>query len=129
MRRIVISVQNVLIASFLEKSLIERGEMLPEIMKGLPRDGEIASLCFALKPDVLLLEFTPYEPFDYATRMQVITQVRQAAPHCRIAVLSDDSTWRDLSEQLQEAKKAGIVDNFFYTSVSGGYLAAALEAM
>lgn len=129
MRRIVISVQNALLASFLEKSLMERGDMLPETVSGVPEEGDIVSLCFNLKPDVLLLEFTPYSPFDYATRMKVIEQVRQVAPRCRIAALSDDNTWRDLSEQLQEAKKAGIVDNFFYTSVSGSYLAAALEAM
>ena len=34
-----------------------------------------------------------------------------------------------LAERVKDAKKNGVVDGFFYSSVSGEYLAAALDSL
>lgn len=129
MRRIVISVQNSLLATLIEKSILERGEMLPVIVEEARIESELVSACVSLHPDVLLLEFAGQPPFDNQTRLRQIQAVRQAVPQCRIAGICDDRASRDLGEQVVMNCKSGILDNFFYMSVSGEYLAAALEAM
>lgn len=128
MRSIVISVQNSLLATLIKKSILERGEMLPEVVTGSSLE-DLVQTCQSCRPDVILLEFSCKPPFDCKTRLEQIHTLRQAAPKCRIAGLCDDQADQDLAEQLVSACKSKLIDNFFYMSVSGEYLAASLEVM
>jgi hypothetical protein len=43
--------------------------------------------------------------------------------------LCDENSAPDLAREVIQAKKDGLIDNFFYSSVGSNYLVAALTAM
>jgi DNA-binding NarL/FixJ family response regulator len=129
LRRIVISTQNTLLSSMVLRSLRERGDVRAERVSE-PQDGDgILNVCRALGADVLFMEASLVEPFTYDARMAAAKRVREALPKCRIALMCDENANPELGERIAMAKRNGEIDNFFYSSVSGEYLAAALEAM
>jgi len=129
MRRIVISTQNTLLSSMLLRALKERGEVRAERVSNPPAEDDVFNVSRALNADVLFMEVSPVAPFTYDTRMAAARRVRMVLPECRIAFMCDENANPELGERIALAKRNGEIDNFFYSSVSGEYLAAALEAM
>lgn len=128
MRVSVISTQNGLLSGALVKYLQERGETVPQRVL-TPGPGEPLATCRAVGADILLMEVTRLSPYTFAERQETVTQVRSILPACKIALLCDENADRALAEQVKAAKKSGLIDGFFYTSVSGEYLADALDTL
>ena len=128
MRIIVISTQNSLLSGAISKYLRDRSEMRPECVPG-DHAGETADICRAVSADILLMEVAYASPFSFDDRMAATRLVRQYLPGCRVAFLCDENASPDLAEKVKDAKKLGFIDGFFYCSVSGDYLAAALDTM
>lgn len=128
MRIVVISAQNSLLSGAIVKYLRERGELRPERVGG-EQVRELDKVCLALNAGVLLMEVTRTPPFDLEGRAAVIRRVRAALPACRIALLCDETADPALAAQVALARKQGLIDGFFFSSVTGDYLAAALDAL
>ena len=128
MRIGIISTQNGLLSGALMKYLIERGEILPQRILSTDPD-EPFNTCLSLNADILLMEVTRVPHYTLEERMKTIREIRHAIPKCRIALLCDENADQELAEQVKDAKKNGLIDGFFYSSVSGEYLAAALDSM
>lgn len=129
MRKIVISTQNVLLSDALIKHLNDRGDIQTQRTPCPFVDGEVLKLCKAVKPDALLLEVSYTSQFTYDERIKGINIIRTELPECKIALLCDENVNPELAEKITTAKKLGIIDAFFYSSVSWEYLTAALEAL
>jgi len=128
LRAAVLHMQNNLLSGAIAKYLRERGELMPQRVIRNSGDEPLLS-CRSVSASVLLMEVTRIPPFTIGERRAVIAKVRAACPECRIALLCDENADRDTAEKVADLKKAGVIDNFFYSSVSGDYLAAALESM
>ena len=128
MRIGVISTQNGLLSGALLKYLNERGEILAQRILTLDQD-EPYNTCRSLNVDILLMEVTRVPHYTLEERMKTIRQIRRDIPKCRIALLCDENADQELAEQVKDAKKNGVIDGFFYSSVSGEYLAAALDSL
>ena len=128
MRIGVISTQNGLLSGALIKYLGERGERLAQRILSSDPD-EPYSTCRSLNADILLMEVTRVPHYTLEERMNTIKRIRLDIPKCKIALLCDENADQELAEQVKDAKKNGVIDGFFYTSVSGEYLAAALDSM
>jgi hypothetical protein len=50
-------------------------------------------------------------------------------PNCRAVLLCDENTSPQIAKELIEAKKEGKIDAFYYSSITGKYLIAALYAL
>ncbi len=124
----VISTQNGLLSGALIKYLQERGEILAERILTLDPEEPYRTCC-SLNADVVLMEVTRLSPYTLNERLTVIKNIRTDLPECKIALLCDEHADREGAERIKEAKKMGIIDGFFYTSVSGEYLAAALDSL
>lgn len=128
MRISVISTQNGLLSGALAMYLQERGDIIPQrVLK--PGPGEPLDTCRAVGADILLMEVTRISPCTFAERSDTVAQVRAVLPNCKIALLCDENADHALAEQVKDAKKCGLIDGFFYTSVSGEYLADALDSL
>ena len=86
--------------------------------------------CQAVKPDILLMDVTPTPPeTTLTTRLKLIEEMRRELPGCKIALLCDETAYPELAREVMRAKQAGLIDAFFYASVTAEYLTAALYSI
>ena len=128
MRDILISIRNDFVAEAVIRSLEETGEFQP--MKLLfTRENEVVKECAARRPELLLSEVAFGRATDLKTRLAEARAVRETAPGCKIVFLCDENSAPDLAREVMQARRDGLIDNFFYSSVGSRYLVAALSAM
>ena len=75
-------------------------------------------LCVDTHADVLVAEVTAYPPWRLEQRLDLCRRLRQGLPGCRVT-----------ADQVRRAKKDGLIDGFFYSSVSSDYLSAMIDAL
>ena len=56
-------------------------------------------------------------------------QIRQLVPGCKIVLLCDENVSPEIANEVVAAKKSGQIDAFYYSSITGKYLVAALYAL
>lgn len=87
------------------------------------------SLCDAVLANVLIMEVTSYIPWRLEERMKIRNELKKTNPDCKIVLVVDENTEKKLADQVRQAKKDGLVDNFIYGSVSSSYLSAVIDAL
>ena len=92
-----------------------------------PRDT--IELCRVFKPFVLLMEVTDYTPWLLFDRMKLRDEAKTVCPDCKIALIVDSNTEKQAAKDIREAKKNGIIDQFFYGSMTAEYLMDQIYAM
>jgi hypothetical protein len=63
------------------------------------------------------------------TRLAEGKQLRQLVPGCKTVLLCDENVSPDIAKEVVAAKKSGLIDAFYYSSITGKYLVAALYAL
>lgn len=86
-------------------------------------------LCADTHADVLVAEVTAYPPWRLEQRLNQCRRLRQGVPGCRVALVVDEVCEPQLADQVRRAKKDGLIDGFFYSSVSSDYLSAMIDAL
>ena len=61
--------------------------------------------------------------------LDLCRRLRQGLPGCRVALVVDEVCEPQLADQVRRAKKDGLIDGFFYSSVSSDYLSAMIDAL
>ena len=62
-------------------------------------------------------------------RLDLCRRLRQGVPGCQVALVVDEVCEPQLADQVRRAKKDGLIDGFFYSSVSSDYLSAMIDAL
>ena len=62
-------------------------------------------------------------------RLDLCRRLRQGLPGCQVALVVDEVCEPQLADQVRRAKKDGLIDGFFYSSVSSDYLSAMIDAL
>ena len=90
MKKIVVSIQNSLLAEMLTINLLESGEFMPQRCL-FKKKNEEYDYCRLLSADILLMEvsYTPATALE--KRMKDIERVRKAVPDCKIVFLCDEN--------------------------------------
>jgi len=127
--KVVVSIQNGLLSEAIIKMLNESGEFEPYRAAIGMRKSEIVECCEMLSPDLVLAEVAYSYTTSVASRMREAREIRKRVPSCKIVFLCDEHTSPEIARQVTQAKKDGLIDNFFYSSVTARYLLAALLAM
>lgn len=128
MRRIVVSIQNGLLAEAIINLLKQSGEFLPirAVDNGKNR---LVSTCVTCMPDIVLMETSHAPDNTLEKRLDQVEQIRRMVSNCKAVLLCDENTSPQIAKELIEAKKEGKIDAFFYSSITGKYLIAALYAL
>ena len=128
MRRIVVSIQNGLLAEAIINLLKQSGEFLPirAVDNGKNR---LVSTCVTCMPDIVLMETSHAPDNTLEKRLDQVGQIRRMVSNCKAVLLCDENTSPQIAKELIEAKKEGKIDAFFYSSITGKYLIAALYAL
>lgn len=129
MKIVVINLMNRLLSGAIIKYIQEREEMMPIRVNHDQTLKEPCDTTLAHKADILLMETTLVHPFTLEERLKTAHQVKERLPHCKVVLLCDENAHPSLAEKVKKAKKEGSIDSFFYTSVSGEYISAMLDAL
>ena len=111
-----------------EYRLAETGEFrVEQVLPG--KTGDTFSLCRAAQADILLMEVSRLPAYTLENRLKLIECVRRAMPNCKFVLLCDENGDPELARRVKIARQDHKIDAFFYTSVTPGYLTAAVEAL
>ena len=128
MRKIVVSVQNGLLAESITRMLEESGEFL--IYRSVVGSrNSLAVDCAMYGAEIVLMEVSLGRGLSLQSRLEETRQIKSTNPDCKIVLLCDENTSPDLAREVALVKKNGLVDGFFYSSVTGAYLVAALASL
>lgn len=127
LRRVVIDMQNVLFADAVAEALHRFDPDFDPVMSTNP--DQTLELCHILVANILIMEVTAYAPWKMEERMKIRDELKKVNPSCKIVLVVDENTEKKLADQVRQAKKDGLVDNFIYGSVSSTYLSAVIDAL
>lgn len=127
-RKIVVSIQNGLLAEAMTSLLQLSGEFEP-YRAAVDKNKRTVSACVACHADLVLMEVTHTAHANLEGRLLEGEQIRQLVPGCKIVLLCDENVSPDIAREVVAAKKSGRIDAFYYSSVTGKYLVAALYAL
>ena len=128
MRRILVSIQNGLLAEGLTEILKQSGEFEPYRV-AVDHKKRTVPACMACNPDLVLMEVSQAAGSTMPERMEEVAQLRQMVPACRIVFLCDENISPEIARNVVSLKKNRQIDAFYYSSVTGKYLIAALYAL
>jgi chemotaxis response regulator CheB len=128
MRRIVVSIQNGLLAEALTGMLRQSGEFEPYRV-AVDKKKRTVPACMAFTPDIVLMEVSQAAGSTMPERMAEVAQLRQMVPECKIVFLCDENISPEIAKNVVSIRKNREIDAFYYSSVTGKYLIAALYAL
>mgnify|MGYP003469223645 FL=1 len=128
MRKIVVSIQNGLLGEALTSLLQLSGEFEP-YRAAVDKNKRTVSACVACNADMVLMEVTHTAHANLEGRLLEVEQIRQMIPGCKIVLLCDENVSPEIAKEVVAAKKSGQIDAFYYSSITGKYLVAALYAL
>ena len=127
MKRIVVDMQNYLFGDTIATAFRNSDYDIDAVRTESPKDT--VELCRVYKPFVLVMEVTGYTPCMLCERLKLRDEVKSVCPDCKIALIVDSNTEKQAAKDIRDAKKNGIIDQFFYGSMSAEYLMDQIYAM
>lgn len=127
MQKIVVDIQNFLFADSIAAAFRNSDYDIDVVRAETPNDT--VELCQMYKPFVLIMEVTGYTPWLLCDRLRLRDEVKSVCPDCKIALLVDSNTEKQAAKDIRDAKKNGIIDQFFYGSMTAEYLIDQIYAM
>ena len=127
MKKIVVDMQNFLFADSIAAAFKNSNYDIDVVLAETPQDT--VELCRVYKPFVLVMEVTAYTPWLLCERMKLRDEVKAICPDCKIALIVDSNTEKQAAKDVRDAKKNGIIDQFFYGSMTAEYLMDQIYAM
>ena len=127
MRKIVVDMQNFLFADSVATAFRRSDYDIDVIRTESPKDT--LELCQVYKPYVLMMEVTSYTPWQLSERLKLRDKVKAVCTGCKIALIVDSNTEKQAAKDIRDAKKNGLIDPFFYGSMTAEYLMDQIYAM
>lgn len=127
MKRVIVAVQNMLVSEIIIHSL-NHCDMLVEKALNDTTDG-ITNICHTFFCDVLFMDVTRFGNGSFENRMKTADTVKKSNPNVKICLICDNVSDEELSFKVANAKKMGLIDNFFYQSVPSDYIADVINTM
>lgn len=128
MKRIMVSIKNQLLSEAIFTALTQTGDFRPERVL-TDRLQDTAYLCKSTHVEILLMDVTSSPDATLEQRLETGRQVHSELLGCKVVLLCDENSDPALACKVKEAKQLGLIDAFFYVSVTTGYLMAALDAL
>lgn len=127
MQKIVVDMQNYLFADSVAAAFKNSDYDIDVVRAESPMNT--VELCRLYKPFVLIMEVTGYTPWLLCERMKLRDKVKTVCPECKIALIVDSHSEKQAARDIRDAKKNGLIDQFFYGSMTAEYLMDQIYAM
>lgn len=129
MKKIVVSIGNGLLAEAITQMLTDSGEFQPFRLPVGTKKNDIVDQCEMLSAETLIAEVSYANGTTIGARIAEVKELRKRLPNCKIVLLCDENSAPDIAREVMNAKKDGLIDTFFYSSVTTKYLLAALYSL
>lgn len=129
MKKIVVSIGNGLLAEAISQMLTDSGEFQPFRLPVGTKKNDIVDQCEMLSAETLIAEVSYANGTTIGARIAEVKELRKKLPNCKIVLLCDENSAPDIAREVMNAKKDGLIDTFFYSSVTTKYLLAALYSL
>ena len=129
MKKIVVSIGNGLLAEAITQMLTDSGEFQPFLLPVVTKKNDIVDQCEMLSAETLIAEVSYANGTTIGARIAEVKELRKKLPNCKIVLLCDENSAPDIAREVMNAKKDGLIDTFFYSSVTTKYLLAALYSL
>ena len=129
MKEIVVSIGNGLLAEAITQMLTDSGEFQPFRLPVGTKKNDIVDQCEMLSAETLIAEVSYANGTTIGARIAEVKELRKKLPNCKIVLLCDENSAPDIAREVMNAKKDGLIDTFFYSSVTTKYLLAALYSL
>ena len=95
----------------------------------IQKQSNIANDCEDISDDIIMYTVSYASGTTMETRLKEVKKVREKIPPCKLVMLCDENSAPDIAREVANAKKDGLIDAFFYSSVTEEYLTAALASL
>jgi DNA-binding NarL/FixJ family response regulator len=129
MKTTVVSFANSLLAEAITQMLNDSSEFQPYRLAVSGRSNNTAGQCEMLSAEMLIAEVSYASGTTVEARISEVKELRKRLPDCKIVLLCDENSTPEIAHDVMLAKKDGLIDAFFYSSVTSKYLLAALTAL
>lgn len=126
MRRVIINMKDFVFADAVAQALCADKKSDFEVQK-TTSPGEIEKYGIILSPYAVLMEVTAASPYTLEKRLKTGAAVKEENRQCKIVLLVDENSEKQVADQVRQAKKNGSIDQFFYGSISASYLVALMD--
>ena len=127
MRKIVLDIQSSIHAHNMERMLMQE---LDDCQIVISESPDSTPEWFKMhQPDVLLMEVKAFSPWMFSERMAIRDKVKRSTENCRVVLFVDDESNKNLTEEVQQAKREGLIDAFLFDSVSENYFASVIDSV
>ena len=127
MQKIVVDMQNYLFADSVAAAFKNSDYDIDVVRAESPMNT--VELCRLYKPFVLIMEVTGYTPWLLCERLKLRDKVKTVCPECKIALIVDSNSEKQAARDIRDAKKNGLIEQFFYGSMTAEYLMDQIYAM
>lgn len=127
MQKIVVDMQNYLFADSVAAAFKNSDYDIDVVRAESPMNT--VELCRLYKPFVLIMEVTGYTPWLLCERLKLRDKVKTVCPEYKIALIVDSNSEKQAARDIRDAKKNGLIDQFFYGSMTAEYLMDQIYAM
>ena len=127
MKQIVLDIQSNIHAHTMERMLMQELDDCQVVISESP--DSTAEWCKTHRPDVLLMEVKMFSPWMFSERMAIRDKVKRSTENCRVVLFVDDESNKNLTEEVQQAKREGLIDAFLFDSVSENYFASVIDSV
>ena len=127
MKKIVLDIQSNLHAHTMERMLMQELDDCQIVISESP--DSTAEWCKTHRPDVLLMEVKMFSPWMFSERMAIRDKVKRSTENCRVVLFVDDESNKNLTEEVRQAKREGLIDAFLFDSVSENYFASVIDSV
>lgn len=127
MKKIVLDIQSDIHAQTMERMLMQKLDDCQVVISESP--DTTAEWCKTHRQDVLLMEVKAYSPWMFKERMAICDKAKRNTENRRVILFVDDDTDGELTEQVRQAKREGLIDAFLFGSVSENYFASVIDSV
>ena len=127
MQKIVVDMQNFLFADAVATAFRNSDYDIDVVRAESPKDT--VEICRLYKPFLLVMEVTGFTPWQLCERLKLRNAVKAVCPECKVALIVDSNTEKQAAKNIRDAKKDGLIDQFFYGSMPAEYLMDQIYAM
>ena len=127
MKKIVLDIQSNIHAHTMERMLMQELDDCQVVISESP--DSTAEWCKTHRPDVLLMEVKMFSPWMFSERMAIRDKVKRSTENCRVVLFVDDESNKNLTEEVRQAKREGLIDAFLFDSVSENYFALVIDSV
>ena len=127
MKKIVLDIQSDIHAHTMERMLMQELDDCQVVISESP--DSTAEWCKTHRPDVLLMEVKMFSPWMFSERIAIRDKVKRSTENCRVVLFVDDESNKNLTEEVLQAKREGLIDAFLFVSISENYFALVIDSV